>query len=66
MTKGQLIFALDPSEDPKVRYFLTLLATIVPWVKIGFQAFGVLGSKCFEQLEELRCGCYDETWRAHD
>ena len=54
MAKGQLIFALDPSEDPKVRSFLTLLATIVPWVKIGFQAFSVLGSKCFEELEELR------------
>lgn len=54
MKKGQLIFALDPSEDPKVRYFLTLLSTVVPWVKIGFQAFSVLGSKCFEELEELK------------
>jgi orotidine-5'-phosphate decarboxylase len=53
MAKGQLIFALDPSQDPEVRSFLMLLASIVPWVKIGFQAFSVLGSKCFGELEEL-------------
>ena len=54
MTNGQLIFALDPSDDPKVRHLLRLLASVVPWVKIGFQAFSVLGSKCFEELEELK------------
>jgi orotidine-5'-phosphate decarboxylase len=55
MAKGQLIFALDPSQDPKVRSLLNLLASIVPWVKIGFQGFTVLGSKCFRELEELEC-----------
>ena len=54
MTNGQLIFALDPSDDPKIRHLLRLLASVVPWVKIGFQAFSVLGSKCFEELEELK------------
>ena len=54
MANVQLIFALDPNDDPKVRHLLQLLASIVPWVKIGFQAFSVLGSKCFEELEELR------------
>ncbi len=53
MTKGQLIFALDPNDDPRVRPLLHLLATIVPWVKIGFQAFRVLGSKCFEKPKQL-------------
>ena len=53
MANGQLIFALDPNDDPRVRPLLHLLASIVPWVKIGFQAFSVLGSKCFEELEEL-------------
>ena len=53
MKKGQLIFALDPNEGPKVRHLLRLLASVVPWVKIGFQAFGVLGSKCFEEPKEL-------------
>ena len=52
MTKGQLIFALDPNDDPKVRYFLKVLANIVPWVKIGFQAFSVLGTECFRELEK--------------
>ena len=52
MTKGQLIFALDPNEDLKVRRFLKLLANIVPWVKIGFQAFSVLGSTCFGDPEK--------------
>lgn len=54
MANGQLIFALDPKDEPKVRHLLRLLASIVPWVKIGFQAFTVLGSKCFEELEELK------------
>lgn len=52
MTKGQLIFALDPNDDPKVHNFLKVLANIVPWVKIGFQAFSVLGPECFGELEK--------------
>ena len=53
MANGHLIFALDPKDEPKVRHLLRLLASIVPWVKIGFQAFSVLGSECFEKLEKL-------------
>ena len=53
MAKDQLIFALDPNEDPRVHDFLNLLAKSVLWIKIGFQAFSVLGSTAFEQLKEL-------------
>lgn len=52
MAEDRLIFALDPSEDPKVHSFVKVLANIVPWVKIGFQAFSVLGSECFGKLEK--------------
>jgi len=52
MAQGQLIFALDPDEDPKVSHFLKRLIHIVSWVKIGFQAFSVLGSDCFGELEK--------------
>lgn len=53
MTKDRLIFALDPNDDPKVLHLLRLLAHIVPWVKIGFQAFSVLGPGCFQQSKDL-------------
>ena len=54
MREKQLIFALDPNADPKAYSVLKQLAQIVSWVKIGFEAFGFLGSACFEELETLK------------
>ena len=47
-----LIVALDTDERKKIDTLVAQLADIGSWVKIGFQAFSVLGHSCFKGLRE--------------
>ena len=51
MKEGQLIFALDTDDAQKIEKLLKLFASILLWVKTGFQAFDVLGPNCFRELK---------------
>lgn len=46
-----LIVALDTGNRNKIKQLSGQLGDIVPWVKIGFQAFTLLGSECFKTFE---------------
>lgn len=53
MKKGELVFAVDPNESEKVWDFINMLAGVVNWIKIGYQAFGTLGVECFDTLQDI-------------
>ena len=46
-----LIVALDTGDKNKIERLSEQLQNIVPWMKIGFQAFSLLGLDCFKTLE---------------
>ena len=55
MAKCKLIFALDTDNDQRIHSLLGDLTQVVSWVKIGFQAFSVLGPDCFNKdLKKLK------------
>ena len=45
--KNRLIVALDTDDGEDIDWLSGTLMDIVPWVKIGFQAFNVLGTESF-------------------
>ncbi len=45
--KNRLIVALDTDDGEDIDWLSGTLKDIVPWVKIGFQAFSVLGTESF-------------------
>ena len=47
-----LIVALDTDEREEIDTLVSQLAGIGSWVKIGFQAFSVLGHDCFKRLHK--------------
>ena len=49
--KNQLIVALDTGNRNRIKQLSGELRDIVPWVKIGFQAFTLLGSECFKTFD---------------
>ena len=46
-----LIVALDTGDKGKIERLSGQLRNIVPWLKVGFQAFSLLGTDCFKTLE---------------
>lgn len=46
-----LIVALDTGEKNKIDRLSWELKNVVPWVKVGFQAFSLLGVHCFKTFE---------------
>lgn len=48
-----LIVALDTGDKNRIKQLSGQLRGIVPWVKIGFQAFTLLGSECFKTFESV-------------
>ena len=48
--KDQLIVALDTDDQAYINQLSEMLVDIVPWVKLGFQAFSTLGTDAFPQL----------------
>lgn len=46
-----LIVALDTGDKNKIDSLSEQLKDLVTWVKIGFQAFSLLGTSCFKTLE---------------
>ena len=46
-----LIVALDTGDKYKIDRLSGQLKNVVPWVKVGFQAFSVLGTGCFKTFE---------------
>ncbi len=48
--KNRLIVALDTDDDKYIDSLSTTLMDIVTWVKLGFQAFGVLGLEAFPSI----------------
>ena len=52
MAKCKLVFALDTGDEQRIDSLLGDLTQVVSWVKIGFQAFSVLGSGSFKDLKD--------------
>lgn len=50
--KDRLIVALDTDDGEEIDWLSGTLIEIVPWVKIGFQAFSTLGTEAFPWLSE--------------
>ena len=50
--KDRLIVALDTDDGEEIDWLSGTLIDIVPWVKIGFQAFSTLGTEAFLWLNE--------------
>ena len=48
--KDRLIIALDTDDGEEIDWLSGTLMDIVPWVKIGFQAFSTLGTEAFPWL----------------
>ena len=46
-----LIVALDTGDKNEIDRLSGQLKNVVPWVKVGFQAFSVLGTGCFKSFE---------------
>ena len=46
-----LIVALDTGDKSKIDTLSGQLKNVVPWVKVGFQAFSLLGTDCFKSFE---------------
>ena len=49
--KDRLIVALDTGDRNEIERLSEPLRNVVPWVKVGFQAFSLLGPDCFKTLE---------------
>ena len=45
--RDRLIVALDTDDGEDIDWLSETLMNVVPWVKLGFQAFGVLGLEAF-------------------
>lgn len=52
MAECKLIFAVDTDDKQKINSLLSELDPVLSRVKIGFQAFSVLGSGCFKDLKD--------------
>ena len=50
--KDRLIVALDTDDGEDIDWLSATLKNVVPWVKVGFQAFSLLGTRCFKTFEE--------------
>ena len=50
--ENRLIVALDTDDGEDIDWLSQTLMGIVPWVKLGFQAFGVLGLEAFPWMSE--------------
>jgi orotidine-5'-phosphate decarboxylase len=48
-----LIVALDTGDKSKIDTLSGQLKNVVPWVKVGFQAFSLLGTDCFKSFEAV-------------
>ena len=50
--RDRLIVALDTDDGEDIDWLSETLMNVVPWVKLGFQAFGVLGLEAFPWMNE--------------